>query len=153
VQFEAPARRRRGPGLTPLIDVVFLLLVFFMLASSFDTEATLPLSVSSETPADEAAARGDVPEELRIDVSERGQASALGRQLDRSALLLVVREHLARDRSTPIRVAPHPEAQLQAIVTVLAALEEAGARDVSVAPGSSPRPEPRVDSPRESALP
>ncbi|MGR3541376.1 MAG: ExbD/TolR family protein [Hasllibacter sp.] len=38
-----PARRARRPGLTPMIDVIFLLLVFFMLASRFGTEAALDL--------------------------------------------------------------------------------------------------------------
>ena len=39
----ADTRTRRRPGLTPLIDVVFLLLVFFMLASQFGRDAALPL--------------------------------------------------------------------------------------------------------------
>ncbi len=33
--LKIPQRRRRAISLTPLIDVVFILLVFFMLASSF----------------------------------------------------------------------------------------------------------------------
>ncbi|WP_373050813.1 ExbD/TolR family protein [Thalassovita aquimarina] len=40
----ATPRPRRRPSLTPMIDVVFLLLVFFMLASQFGREAALPLS-------------------------------------------------------------------------------------------------------------
>ena len=39
----AAPRARRRPGLTPLIDVVFLLLVFFMLASRFGVEGALSL--------------------------------------------------------------------------------------------------------------
>ena len=39
-------RPRRRPSLTPMIDVVFLLLVFFMLASRFGSEGALPLSVA-----------------------------------------------------------------------------------------------------------
>lgn len=35
MQLSDPIRPRRTIGLTPLIDVVFLLLVFFMLASTF----------------------------------------------------------------------------------------------------------------------
>ena len=35
MQLHEEVRGRRGIGLTPLIDVVFLLLVFFMLASTF----------------------------------------------------------------------------------------------------------------------
>jgi biopolymer transport protein ExbD len=37
------ARIRRRPNLTPMIDVVFLLLVFFMLASRFGHEGTITL--------------------------------------------------------------------------------------------------------------
>lgn len=40
----APPRRSRKPSLTPMIDVVFLLLVFFMLASQFGKDAAVRLS-------------------------------------------------------------------------------------------------------------
>lgn len=40
------SRRRRRPSLTPMIDVVFLLLVFFMLASRFGTDAVMPLPLA-----------------------------------------------------------------------------------------------------------
>ena len=53
----APPRPRRRPGLTPLIDVVFLLLVFFMLASRFGVEGTLPLAASGVTGAWEGPPR------------------------------------------------------------------------------------------------
>ena len=43
MQGLAPTRRRRRPSLTPMIDVVFLLLVFFMLASRFGIEQVMPL--------------------------------------------------------------------------------------------------------------
>ena len=39
-------RPRRRPNLTPMIDVVFLLLVFFMIASRFGSEGALPLTAS-----------------------------------------------------------------------------------------------------------
>lgn len=41
--FASPRRSRR-PSLTPMIDVVFLLLVFFMLASQFGKDTALRLS-------------------------------------------------------------------------------------------------------------
>jgi len=40
----ATPRRSRKPSLTPMIDVVFLLLVFFMLASQFGRDAAVRLS-------------------------------------------------------------------------------------------------------------
>lgn len=45
IAFGQPRPRRR-PNLTPMIDVVFLLLVFFMLVSRFGTDRALPLAVA-----------------------------------------------------------------------------------------------------------
>lgn len=46
IRFATPARPpRRRPSLTPMIDVVFLLLVFFMLAAQFGREAVVPLAL------------------------------------------------------------------------------------------------------------
>ncbi|MFV0332581.1 MAG: ExbD/TolR family protein [Tropicimonas sp.] len=41
-----PPRKRRHPSLTPMIDVVFLLLVFFMLAARFGADMALPLPLA-----------------------------------------------------------------------------------------------------------
>lgn len=48
-----PRRRSRKPSLTPMIDVVFLLLVFFMLAARFDSEGALDLALAAPGPATE----------------------------------------------------------------------------------------------------
>lgn len=47
MQFAPPRRPRRKPSLTPMIDVVFLLLVFFMLASRFGADAMIQLPLAS----------------------------------------------------------------------------------------------------------
>ena len=44
-RFAAPRPTRR-PSLTPMIDVVFLLLVFFMLAAQFGRDSALPLGAT-----------------------------------------------------------------------------------------------------------
>jgi len=48
----APDRPRRKPNLTPMIDVVFLLLVFFMLVSRFGVDRALPLTLAAGGGAD-----------------------------------------------------------------------------------------------------
>lgn len=50
MQIETPARRRHTIGLTPLIDVVFILLIFFMLATSLQNWRGVGLATGS-TPA------------------------------------------------------------------------------------------------------
>lgn len=44
ISFDTSVRPRRRPSLTPMIDVVFLLLVFFMLAARFGVDQVTPLS-------------------------------------------------------------------------------------------------------------
>ena len=43
----AQAQPRRRPSLTPMIDVVFLLLVFFMLAARFGQDGALDLAIAA----------------------------------------------------------------------------------------------------------
>lgn len=50
-RFAQPQPRRR-PSLTPMIDVVFLLLVFFMLAARFGQEGGLDLAISGGAEAE-----------------------------------------------------------------------------------------------------
>ncbi len=57
--FAAPRRARR-PSLTPMIDVVFLLLVFFMLAARFGQDAAIVLA----TPAGSVGAEWSGPPRL-----------------------------------------------------------------------------------------
>ena len=45
-----PPLKRRKPSLTPMIDVVFLLLVFFMLAWRFGVDTHLPLNAARLVP-------------------------------------------------------------------------------------------------------
>lgn len=44
MRIDLPARRQRRLSLTPLIDVIFLLLLFFMLSSTFSRYAEVRLS-------------------------------------------------------------------------------------------------------------
>lgn len=48
MQFTQSPKPRRRPSLTPMIDVVFLLLVFFMLASRFGSDAVLQLPLAGQ---------------------------------------------------------------------------------------------------------
>ena len=63
----SPRRRRPLISLTPLIDVVFILLVFFLLASSFLDWRAIDLSAPAE-----AAAGASVQGALLVEVREEG---------------------------------------------------------------------------------
>lgn len=114
----APARPSRRPSLTPMIDVVFLLLVFFMLASRFgqDAEINLPLSGMSDRPY-------QGPPRL-VDVAPAG-LFLNGVSTDMAALLPELgRMMLSHDDAIILRA--RDGADLQRLVAVMQSLAEAG---------------------------
>ena len=131
MRFEPSARKRRKPGLTPLIDVVFLLLVFFMLASRFDVEGSLPLVLRASD--SQAAPRTEV---LRVVIGADGEAR-IDERIVSSEELVAAAVRAEQDGRTVV-LAADPDATLQAIVDTLATVEESGVSDVALERQATP---------------
>ena len=116
--------------LTPMIDVVFLLLIFFMLATTFaDPEREIDLDL----PEAASSLVKDVDrEELIINVSSDGSVSLGSQQLTSDALLseLVQAARVNPERSVTIR--GDRGARHEAIVAVMDACGQAGLRNLAV---------------------
>lgn len=115
----APARPRRRASLTPMIDVVFLLLVFFMLAARFGIEGALPLTLGTPGAADDYAG----PPRL-VDV--RPEALALNGVAVEEGALIADLSRLTETPDDPILLRPRDGSDLQRLVAVLEALRDAG---------------------------
>ncbi len=119
-------RRREGPevNITPLIDVVFLLLIFFMVSTTFRHQFEIALDLpraSSETAA------GPALVELTIDAE--GHYYLDGQRLvnDRRETLQRALARLAEaDRETPLVIAADAATPHQAVITALDAARRAG---------------------------
>ncbi|WP_169577734.1 ExbD/TolR family protein [Sinimarinibacterium sp. CAU 1509] len=105
-------------GLTSLVDVVFILLFFFMLAARESAPQALSLTVSDAT---ETSAAASTSQGL-LRVLGSGRIELDGRVLELSALMPVLRAG-ARDQ---VKVAVAPAAQLQDLIDVLEPLRAAG---------------------------
>lgn len=120
--IDAP-RPRRKPSLTPMIDVVFLLLVFFMLASRFGTDAVVPLALGGQ-------GSGYTGPPRLIDVLPEGQRlNGVEQALDEVVAAL---DRLTDGRADTVVLRARDGAALQRIVTVVAALREAGFTTIAV---------------------
>ena len=118
-----PVRRRRLPiRLTPLIDVVFILLLFFMLASNLQREQALRLQL----PASEAASALSDEEALLIRLEADGRLRLNGAPVSAADLPGTVGRALGRDPDRAVLLAPAPEASLQQLVSVLDQLASGG---------------------------
>lgn len=113
--FSAPRRRRR-PSLTPMIDVVFLLLVFFLLAARFAAEGAIPIAAAG------AGAPWEGPPRL-VDVRPDGLALN-GVPLAPEALLAEL-SRLARPGDAVI-LRGRQGATLQHLVAAIELLRDAG---------------------------
>ena len=118
----APSRVRRRPGLTPLIDVVFLLLVFFMLASRFGVEGALPLVAGDGT--------GDWKGPPRLVTVRAGEVLVNGVPADDPAAAL---RPLMPAGGGPVAVRANG-ADVQRMVNVMEALRAAGFPDLVLVP-------------------
>lgn len=72
VEASADSRRRAGVSLTPLIDVVFILLVFFLLAANLQRDETRPLAPAG------GQASGETEVRLAYRVTTKGFAPLAG---------------------------------------------------------------------------
>jgi biopolymer transport protein ExbD len=123
-------RRRRLIGLTPLIDVVFILLVFFMLVTAFDPWQPLPLLLAD---APSAASDPSAGRSARIEVAADGGLRLNGVAIEAAALRVRL-EQLRTDRPPLERVtiAPAAEAALQALLPAIDAARLAGLEDLRI---------------------
>ncbi|MBZ2190015.1 biopolymer transporter ExbD [Alcanivorax sp. JB21] len=108
-------------GLTPLIDVVFILLVFFMLATRFGAWQDLPLQVSS-TATTPVASDSEI-RHIKVLGEDRVQLN------DESMDLAALRRALTTDNRQPTRVTAADDASVQAMLQVVDVLQDAGLQD------------------------
>jgi biopolymer transport protein ExbD len=117
-------------NLTPMIDVVFTLLVFFMLATTFaERERILDLELPY---ASAAESKKEQPQELVINVAREGKVWVDGKSLEEPQLARVLPGHGA---SGPAHDGHDPgdrRGAYDGIVHVLDACMQAGLQDVSL---------------------
>jgi len=126
MRVESPRRRKPSTNLTPLVDVVFILLVFFMLASSFMEWRSINLN----TPPHGGGAGGERALLVRLYPERRLDVN--GEPVTMSQLVALIEDRMKESPETRVLVQPKADLPLQEVVTVLDYLSMAGARQVSL---------------------
>lgn len=124
MQAIAPPRPRRRPNLTPMIDVVFLLLVFFMLVARFGIDSVLPLAPAGGGAADAAWSGPPRLVDVFPDALALNGVATVKSDLPAAILPLV------EGPDDPILLRPRDGATLQRTVEVIEALQAAGHRRI-----------------------
>ena len=132
MKFKRSKREELAINMTPLIDVVFLLLIFFMVTTTFSRETRLLVNL----PEANAEAAQSNPSQIEILVSRDGSYSINGRALVNSRIETLVQGlelESGGDRSLPILLIADAEATHQSVVTAMDGIGQSGFTRMSIA--------------------
>lgn len=131
MKFRQVRRELPALNLTPLIDIVFLLLIFFMVTTSFSRETRLLVSLPEASGSVENAA-----ESIEVLVDREGGYAINGRRLVNAEVDSLVRGlelESGGDVSLLVVLVADAEVQHQSVVTAMEAIERAGFASLSIA--------------------
>lgn len=134
---DAPAltlKRPRPPpaliSLVAMIDVLLILLVFFMVTSTYLNLDMIPAVSQDNNEGPRAQVEKTQP--LLVRIGADGAPVIWGQAVTLDALDALVRTRLAAEPTLPVMILPTGVAQTQALVSVMDTATKAGARQVRV---------------------
>lgn len=112
-------------NMAPLIDVVFLLLIFFMVSTTFTRERQMTV----ELPQAKAEAAEQVANEVEVEISADGEYAVNNKRLvnrDSATLKKAIRDVSKGDTKLPLIITADAATHHQAVVTAMEVAGELG---------------------------
>ena len=126
--YETHRRASSILNLTPLIDIVFLLLVFFMLTSHFIEDQAIDITLPRATSGSEALDKAFV----EVIVDSQGEFLVNGRTVRLERLEETLKGALHAPERRFVRLRGDHEARLGLVVLVIDAARSAGAESLDI---------------------
>ncbi len=134
-------KRRSGGTLvleiTPLIDVVFLLLIFFMLATSFDERSAFKIDLPKSTAAKTKSTLKEV--QVLVDKDRNvyvrytdSSGKSQNEKLDLTSFVSVVSEKLNNSENKDVIISADKDIDYGFIVEIMSLLKESGASAINI---------------------
>ena len=128
MQFEGTRRSGQAPNLTPLIDIVFLLLIFFMLTAHFVRDE----SIAIQLPQAETAVSREDDAAVVVVLDSNGRTRLDGKIIEAQTLEEALRRALQSRSKKWVTLRGDRASDLGNAVTILDAARKAGAETVDV---------------------
>ncbi len=117
--------------LTPMLDVVFIMLIFFIVVASFIKEAGIEVNRPDNNQSDPSDATS-----ILVQIRSDDQIWMENRRVDARAVRANIQRLLAADPEAPVSIKVDKGATANTVVDVADAAREAGAGTVNWATGS-----------------
>lgn len=143
MKFRGRTRDEPEIILIPLIDILLMLLIFFMLSTTFDNTADLKVQL----PEASAAKSEKEPDRLEVVIDAKGQFFLNHQQVisaDVDRLVKAIRREVGDRKDMPAVIRADATASYQSVVTVLDALGQAGLTKISL-PTAQAQPKPNSE--------
>ncbi len=130
MEFNIPRRKRKEMGIEmgPLMDIVFILLIFFVVSSSFTRET----GVDVTKPQAQSASQLE-KENILIAITREGSIHIHERQVDMASLQDILKQILAKTPDREVVVIADKGAVTGTLVQVIDACNLSGVKKVSIA--------------------
>lgn len=125
MKFRRKQRRETGIDITPLVDVVFLMLIFFMVSTTFTREAHLQLTL----PEARGIPDSSRDEDLELVVAASGSMALNGRTLVNSqieTIMAALAEVKSADAGRPLVITADASAAHELVVRAMDAAGRSG---------------------------
>jgi biopolymer transport protein ExbD len=135
MQFRRQGRPEVSINIAPIVDIVFILVIFFAVSTTFLETAGLKLDLPRSTSTAERQ-----QEDLTVVLSADGAISFAGEQLERSGLKQRLSEALEASTVRRVVLRADGNARHADVVAVMDAIRDAGAETLTVAarPAATP---------------
>jgi len=128
MDFEGRARIHSHLDIAPLIDIVFLLLVFFMLTSTF----IVPEAIELELPESTSASVTDT-KPIIVSMDKKTQLSLNGERIELKQLRKAIETLLKQDATSAITLKTDAHTEVQQLLKVMDEIRLAGGSNVALA--------------------
>ena len=129
------AQKKARPGqeeaqidMTPMLDIVFTMLIFFIVTASFVKES----GITVEKPNAETASKRPKAN-IFIGIDNRGDIYMLKNKVDKDAVKATLKDMLLENPESTVVVQADSRAEAESLLNVLDAAKAAGVRNISVA--------------------
>ncbi len=127
MKLTKPKRRAMPETIVALIDVVFFLLIFFMLIGRMDASSPFEVTPALSVTGTDMPGGG-----ITLSISKTGEFALDGKQIQKNKIEDKLKKLVNKDPDLLLRVNAHKNTALRYVLPIIARIEKLGLKDIII---------------------